>query len=67
MNISESSKPVNIWVDHHVFDPSAAIYIELEGAEYIATVMREEFARTADAGAFAIAEAIEKKLSEVQR
>ncbi len=53
---------LDVWVDDPVFNPGVAIRISDEGAEYIAAVMREEFARTADAGAFSIAEAIEKGL-----
>lgn len=53
---------LNICVDHPICEPVAAIRVAHDGAEYIAQVMREEFERTADAGAFAIAEAIEKAL-----
>lgn len=53
---------LNICVDHPIIEPVTAIRVSREGAEYIALVMRAEFERTADAGAFAIAETIEKEL-----
>lgn len=55
-----------VTVDYPNFDPGVRIYTDYEPAAYIAKIMREEFDRTADAGALGIAQAIEEKLAEVQ-
>ncbi len=60
-------KDRKVEIDYPPFDSGVVIYTDEEPAAYIAKVMREEFERTADAGAFAIAEAIELKLAEVDR
>lgn len=54
-----------IWIDHEIDDPNVTLHIDEEGAQYIAQVMGEEYARSNDIGAKGIADRISRGLGQV--
>lgn len=56
---------VDIWIDKHLYEDRVSIHLDREGAEYIATIMEEEFERSADAGAFEIARRIRARFRDL--